>query len=101
MSSAATICISASGGNGCWRGTGRAGKLGLRGRQFAFEGGGAATLAPKLSPCMPAAQPSSQRAGDIVEDRGNDGLDIALIEMRVCRRKLLNKLGFRHGEPAR
>src|SRR3954451_4592361 len=39
-----------------------------------------------------------QGAGDLVEDRGDDGLDIALVEMRVCRRKLLNKLGFRHGD---
>src|SRR5580658_9537325 len=42
-----------------------------------------------------------QRPSNLVENRGDDSLDIALVEMRVFRRKLLNELRFRHSEDAR
>src|SRR5580700_8998198 len=37
-----------------------------------------------------------QRPRDLVEDRGDDDLDIALIEVRVAFRKPLDQLRFRH-----
>src|SRR5215469_8633235 len=38
-----------------------------------------------------------QRRGDLVKNRGDDDLDIALIEMRVAFRKPLDEFRFRHG----
>src|SRR5580704_1351386 len=37
-----------------------------------------------------------QRRRDLVEDRGDDDLDVALVEMRVGLRKSLDELRFRH-----
>src|ERR1700733_1473929 len=37
-----------------------------------------------------------QRRRDLVEDRGDDDLDIALVQMRVALREPLDELRFRH-----
>ena len=44
---------------------------------------------------------TGQGGGDLVENRGNYGLNVALIEVRVCLRKPLHELRFDHGRARR